>query len=126
MNVVDLSGINLSNYHELYDVISVQVSSSFNLLNRFTSIRSKNEGAKNFKNNAAVAENVAATIKSDLPAATESRMVVATSSGSAPSERHVLLSKGGSTMLKKQTTHKQYAYHLPLSYPPCCKLFRPP
>jgi hypothetical protein len=45
---------------------------------------SSNDGAKNFNHNAAFAEKVAATIKSDFPAAIESSMVAATSSGSAP------------------------------------------
>jgi hypothetical protein len=45
---------------------------------------SKNEGRRNFNHRAAVAEKVAATTKSDFPAATESSMTAATSSGSAP------------------------------------------
>jgi hypothetical protein len=53
-------------------------------LNRSTNIRSKNDGARNFNHNAAFAERVAATTKSDFPAAIESSIVAATSSGSAP------------------------------------------
>ena len=64
--------------------------SSLPFSNLLTNCFSRKPGAKNFNQSAALAENVAATIKSDLFCATEVRISAATSLGSAPIIRKIL------------------------------------